>query len=145
VDFWEKQIAIRNKILKGGREAAERRQPEAPVAVPVVDWFLLQEQQARQAETERLERERRLSDEHTARLQQQAAGRQLAQSLWAQARSDLAAAVTELRRQVATAENKSNSTDDTQAGQGIVELAIAEKRLARAQAAYSQHCQRSPM
>jgi hypothetical protein len=138
---WPDQIKIRNKILRGEEAAAARVSPSPR---PVVDWFALAEQQARQAETERLDREKRLSDEHVARLQQQAAGRQLAQDLWAQARGELRNKVIEAQRQVATATNLANSADDDEAGRGVLALAVAERRLAQAERDFAFHMQRMP-
>jgi hypothetical protein len=143
VGFWERQTEIRNAMLKGEEAAAQNRPaPAAPVAR---DWFAAAEQQARKAETERLERDRKISEAHQARVQQQAEARQQAQRDWAMVRGQLREKVAEYRNAVSAAEAKTNSADDATAQAGILELAVAERRLAAAERDYAMHAARSPM
>lgn len=138
---WPEQIRIRNEILKGEQATAARN--ERPI-VPVRDWFAAAEEQARRAETERLERDRKVSEAHQARVQQQAEARQQAGRDWGMVRGQLRDRVAELQTQVAVAEAKTNSPDDVEAGAGILELAVAERRLAAAQRDFAQHMSRMP-
>jgi hypothetical protein len=138
----KEQLRIRNAILRGEQEAAARN-VQAPL--PVFDPWLAAERRAQEAEEARLARERAVSDAHREKQRREAEGRQLAQQLWAKARNELRDKVAEYRNAVNAAESKSNSADDAEAGQGILELAVAERRLAAAERDYAMHAQRSPM
>jgi hypothetical protein len=143
VNFGKKQVKILNAIRRGEEAAAAERPWVA--TPPMHDWFLAAEERARQAETERLDRERRISDAEVARRQAQSQMMQDRQREWAMVRGQLRDKVAEYRNAVSAAEAKTNSADDAEAQTGILELAVAERRLAAAEQSYAAHASRSPM
>ncbi len=57
-------------------------------------------------------------------------------------RGQLRDKVAEYRNAVAAAENKTNSPDDAEAAAGVIELAVAERRLSAAERDYALHASR---
>jgi hypothetical protein len=139
---WQKQIRLRNRIKAGDDEAATRNTAQA---APVRNWWLIQEEQQRVAETERLERERRISDEHQARIQAQAQAMQDAQWAHGVRARELRATVVELQQLLAGAETRMNSAELDEAVRAVGEREVYRARLQAAEQAYAQHCQRSPL
>lgn len=130
-------------MLQGEQEAAATRPQVA--TPPMHDWFLAADERARQAETERLARERRASDAHIARQQQQAQAGQDAQAAWAKTRNELRTQVVEAQQAVASCEARINGSDFDDAVKAAAELVVYQRRLENAQTSFAQHSQRSPM
>ena len=80
-----------------------------------------------------------------ARRQANAQMMQDRQREWAMVRGQLRDKVAEYRNAVAAAENKTNSPDDAEAAAGVIELAVAERRLSAAERDYALHASRSPL
>jgi hypothetical protein len=141
---WQKQqVKLLNKIKRGEEDATARRAPAA--VAPVRDWWLAAEEQARKAETERLERDRKISAAHQARAQQQAQAGQDAQRAWAEVRNALRSAVVEAQQAVAACEARINGADFEDAVRAAAELVVHQRRLENAQTSFAQHSQRSPL
>jgi hypothetical protein len=139
---WQKRVDLLNLIKRQDDEAAAR---VAPATLPIVrDWWLVAEERARVDEAARAERDRVATEAHESRKRRDMDQRTAAQNAWAAVRTTLRDHVSELQKQVAAAEAKTNSPDDVEAGAGIVELAVAERRLAAAQRDFAMHMSRMP-